>query len=72
MPLSLAGDLGGSILPASYWRGRLNQLLDADPVSLGQLSEIDSLLLQIDEFERRAADGDDAQDPVDRISDDAL
>jgi hypothetical protein len=53
MPLSLQGDLAGPIFPAAYWRRRLVQLLDAGQVSKGQLSQIDSLLAQIDEFEQR-------------------
>jgi hypothetical protein len=65
MPLSLTGDLGGPILPAPYWRRRLNQLLEAGHVSKSQLAEIESLLLQIDEFERQAADGGDPQEPAD-------
>ena len=48
MPLSLAGDFGGPILPASYWRQRLHRLLDTGLVNKGQLSEIDSLLLILD------------------------
>jgi len=55
MPQSLAGDLAGPILPASYWRQRLNQLLDAGHISEGQRGEIDGLLLRLDEFEREAA-----------------
>ncbi|TDV32858.1 hypothetical protein C7405_112171 [Paraburkholderia caballeronis] len=55
MPLSLNGDLGGPILPAPYWRQRLYQLLDSGLVGKGQLGEIDSLLLLLDDFERRAA-----------------
>jgi hypothetical protein len=48
MPLSLAGDFGGPILPAGYWRQRLHRLLDTGLVNKGQLSEIDSLLLILD------------------------
>ncbi|CAG9263610.1 hypothetical protein C7402_11910 [Paraburkholderia unamae] len=48
MPLSLAGDFGGPILAASYWRQRLHRLLDTGLVNKGQLSEIDSLLLILD------------------------
>jgi len=53
MPQSLNGDLAGPILSAPYWRRRLVQLLDASDASKGQLREIDSLLVQLDEFERR-------------------
>jgi hypothetical protein len=48
MPLSLAGDFGGPILPGSYWRQRLHRLLDTGLVNKGQLSEIDTLLLMLD------------------------
>lgn len=56
MPLSLSGDLGGPILPASYWRQRLHRLLDSGHANKDQLAEIDSLLQQIDESEQRTAD----------------
>lgn len=55
MPLSLAGDFGGPILPASYWRQRLHRLLDTGHVNKGQLSEIDSLLLIVDLHELNVA-----------------
>ncbi|MEZ0604733.1 hypothetical protein ACAX43_21610 [Paraburkholderia sp. IW21] len=48
---SLHGDLGGPILPAAYWRKRLYQLLDTGHLSHAQLCAVDSLLLQIDEFD---------------------
>jgi len=47
---ALHGDLGGPILPASYWRQRLHKLLDADHLTKSQLCAIDSLLLQLDRF----------------------
>ncbi|CAG4888517.1 hypothetical protein [Paraburkholderia saeva] len=47
---ALQGDLGGPILPASYWRQRLHTLLDADFLTKGQLRAIDSLLLQLEHF----------------------
>jgi hypothetical protein len=50
---ALHGDLGGPILPASYWRQRLHMLLDADFLTKGQLRAIDSLLLQLDQFQLR-------------------
>jgi len=53
MPQSLSGDLAGPILSAPYWRRRLGQLLDTSEASKGQLREIDGLLAQLDEFERR-------------------
>lgn len=68
MPLSLSGDLAGPIFPASYWRRRLIQLLDAGHVTKGQLAQIDSLLLQLDEFERRAAEDATPPKPVVRSS----
>ena len=55
MPLSLSGDFGGPILPASYWRKRLHRLLDTGHVNKGQLADIDSLLIQIDLHELNAA-----------------
>ncbi|WP_236720806.1 hypothetical protein [Paraburkholderia phytofirmans] len=48
---SLIGDLGRPILPAEYWRGRLHELLDATHLTRGQLCALDSLLLQLDDFE---------------------
>ena len=66
MPQSLAGDLGGPILPASYWRQRLNQLQDTGHVSKEQLHEIRSLLRQLDKFERDAANGGESQKPSGR------
>ncbi|NPT57428.1 hypothetical protein [Paraburkholderia elongata] len=48
---SLHGDLGGPILPPAYWRKRLHQLLDTGHLSHAQLCGVDSLLLQIDQFE---------------------
>ncbi|WP_230417611.1 hypothetical protein [Paraburkholderia polaris] len=50
---SLVGDLGGPILPAEYWRGRLHKLLDATHLTRGQLCALDSLLLQLDDFEAK-------------------
>lgn len=54
MPLSLSGDFGGPILPALYWRKRLHRLLDTGHVNKGQLGEIDSLLLLLDEHDTRS------------------
>jgi hypothetical protein len=50
---SVIGDLGGPILPAQYWRGRLYKLLDATHLTRGQLCALDSLLLQLDDFEAK-------------------
>ncbi|CAD6508048.1 hypothetical protein LMG27952_00146 [Paraburkholderia hiiakae] len=55
MPLSLAGDFGGPILPANYWRQRLHRLLETGYVNKGQLCEIDSLLLILDLHELNVA-----------------
>jgi hypothetical protein len=51
MQPSLLGDLGGSILPPAYWRKRLHRLLDAGHLSHAQLCAVDSLLLQLDQFD---------------------
>ncbi|MBP0591092.1 hypothetical protein J8I87_15500 [Paraburkholderia sp. LEh10] len=50
---SLLGDLGGAILSSRYWRMRLHALLDAPSLTKAQLCSIDSLLLQLDDYERR-------------------
>ncbi|CAE6847432.1 hypothetical protein R75465_07001 [Paraburkholderia aspalathi] len=55
MEPSMIGNLAGPILPAAYWRGRLHQLLDAQHLTNGQLRALDSLLLQLDDLEARAA-----------------
>lgn len=51
MQPSLYGDLGGPILPAAYWRKRLHTLLDAEHLTNSQLCAVDSLLLQLDQFD---------------------
>ncbi|MFC0402428.1 hypothetical protein [Paraburkholderia rhizosphaerae] len=48
---SLTGDLGGPILSSSYWRTRLHRLLEAPMLTKAQLCSIDSLLLELDEFD---------------------
>jgi hypothetical protein len=48
---SLIGDLGGPILSAEYWRGRLHELLNGTHLTRAQLCALDSLLLQLDDFE---------------------
>jgi hypothetical protein len=53
MGTSLRGDLAGPILPAAYWRKRLHQLLDTGQLSHAQLCAVDSLLLQLDQFEAK-------------------
>jgi len=51
MYVSLRGDFGGPILPAAYWRKRLNTLLESGHLSPAQFAKVDSLLLQLDQFE---------------------
>jgi hypothetical protein len=51
MRIALRGDLGGPILPVAYWRKRLHQLLDTCNLSHPQLCAVDSLLLQLGQFE---------------------
>ncbi|MGF6966734.1 hypothetical protein OKW43_003762 [Paraburkholderia sp. WC7.3g] len=48
MHVSLRGDFGGPILPATYWRKRLTDLLDSGQLSAAQSHKVDSLLLQLD------------------------
>jgi hypothetical protein len=48
---SMHGDFGGAILPASYWRKRLYDLLDAEHLTKSQLCAIDSLLLQLEQLD---------------------
>ncbi|MFM0665801.1 hypothetical protein [Paraburkholderia sediminicola] len=61
---SLHGDLGGPILPAAYWRKRLCQLLDTGNLSHAQLCSVDSLLLQLDQFEAEPQPGWDPLVPA--------
>jgi hypothetical protein len=49
---SLCGDLGGPILPTTYWRKRLYKLLDSHHVTKTQLCSIDDLLLQLDQLDQ--------------------
>jgi hypothetical protein len=49
--LSLHGDLAGPILAPAYWRERLYKLLDTGSLTHPQLCAVDSLLLQLDQFE---------------------
>lgn len=48
---SLCGFEDGPILPTGYWRRRLYRLLDSCHLTKVQLCAIDSLLLQLDQFE---------------------
>jgi hypothetical protein len=52
---SLHGDLAGPILPPAYWRKRLHDLLESEHLSKVQLCALDSLLLQLDEFDAGVA-----------------
>ncbi|CAB3771202.1 hypothetical protein [Paraburkholderia humisilvae] len=47
---SMQGDFGGAILPAAYWRKRLNELLARDHLTRPQLCAIDSLLSQLEQL----------------------
>jgi len=51
MKPALYGDLGGSYLPSAYWRQRLYQILDTTHLTNSQLRAVDSLLLELDEFD---------------------
>ncbi|MFT0174879.1 hypothetical protein ACLKMY_39275 [Paraburkholderia mimosarum] len=52
---SLVGGPCGPILPAQYWRWRLNSLLDAPHLTRAQFCALDSLLLQLGAFEASCA-----------------
>ncbi|MFM0739472.1 hypothetical protein PQQ51_19700 [Paraburkholderia xenovorans] len=65
---SLHGDLGGPILPAAYWRKRLYDLLDSGNLSHAQLCTVDSLLLQLDEFDSSLAPVSQAQSPWEELA----
>ena len=55
MRLSLLGDLGGPILPSSYWRQRIRGLLATSWLSKAQQCAIDGLLLELDAFDEDMA-----------------
>lgn len=55
MRLSFAPHCDSNVLPASYWRKRLHQLLDTVHLNKAQLRGIDALLLQLDRLEFEAA-----------------
>ncbi|HVE11135.1 MAG TPA: hypothetical protein VNE00_28030 [Paraburkholderia sp.] len=48
---SLTGDLAGPILTSAYWRKRLHDLLNAPALTKAQLCALDSLLVELDEFD---------------------
>ncbi|MFC0574407.1 hypothetical protein [Paraburkholderia solisilvae] len=47
----MTGDFGGPILSSVYWRERLHRLLEAPMLTKVQLCAIDSLLVELDEFD---------------------
>ena len=49
---SLYGDADGPILSTAYWRKRLHRLLDEHHVTKAQLVSIDSMLLELDQFDK--------------------
>jgi hypothetical protein len=51
MRASMHGDFGGAILPATYWRKRLHELLARDHLTKPQLCAIDSLILQLEQLD---------------------
>ena len=61
---SLYGDADGPILPTDYWRKRLHRLLDEPHVTKAQLVSIDSLLLELDQFDRNYAHTIVRQTPI--------
>ena len=48
---SLAGDLGGPLLPPSYWRERLSGVTRSSHLSHTQIQTVHRLYLHIDAFE---------------------
>jgi hypothetical protein len=51
---ALHGEEVGLYLSSDYWRKRLYQILDTAHLNNAQLRAVDSLLLELDEFDRRA------------------
>jgi hypothetical protein len=51
---ALYGEEVGLYLSSDYWRKRLYQILDTAHLNNAQLRAVDSLLLELDEFDRRA------------------
>lgn len=54
MKPALYGDEVGLYLSSEYWRRRLYQILDSTHLNNAQLRAVDSLLLQLDDFDRGA------------------
>jgi hypothetical protein len=52
---SLAGDLGGPVLPPAYWRQRLGSIVRAAHLSPTQLQTVHRLYMRIDGFEAAQA-----------------
>ncbi|VXB72757.1 conserved hypothetical protein [Burkholderia sp. 8Y] len=55
---SLSCDLGGPLLPPSYWRGRLAVITRQAHLSPTQIQTVHRLYLYIDAFEAASATGD--------------
>jgi hypothetical protein len=53
MKPALYGDVVGLYLSSDYWRQRLYRILDTTHLNNAQLRAVDSLLLELDEFDRR-------------------
>ncbi|RFU46159.1 hypothetical protein [Paraburkholderia sp. DHOC27] len=54
MKPALYGEVVGLYLTSDYWRSRLYQILDNAHLNNAQLRAVDGLLLELDEFDRRA------------------
>ncbi|MGA7777123.1 MAG: hypothetical protein WCA85_05355 [Paraburkholderia sp.] len=52
MKPALYGEVVGLYLSSDYWRQRLYQILDTVHLNNAQLRAVDSLLLELDEFDR--------------------
>lgn len=53
MKPALYGEAVSWYLSSDYWRQRLYRILDTTHLNNAQLRAVDSLLLQLDEFDRR-------------------
>ncbi|WP_061158339.1 hypothetical protein [Caballeronia temeraria] len=56
---SLSGDLGGPLLPPSYWRERLAAITRRSHLSHTQIQTVHRLFLHIDAFEAAARSRED-------------
>lgn len=52
MKPALYGEVVGFYLSSDYWRQRLYRILDTTHLNNAQLRAVDSLLLELDEFDR--------------------